>query len=302
MASYPGHGGQDMDESLEEMWTASTRGIQEIDPGVENWKIQSLPLARIKKIMKSEEFVLQELEKDRLQKLAEEEGIDIDTEKPTIKFMISGEAPVLMSKACELLIKDLSFRAWRHTERNRRRTLQRQDLHAAVGESEVYDFLIDIVPRVTSTTTQKVHHSPPSQAVPSAMGLGGAGHTGMAQPGIPHGMMQMQSGLQTGLTVANSMPQGMVATGQEESNAGMIQVLQTHQLAQPTQQQAYQYDSKQHSASTQSHHIPQQMQQLHHEHQQVQHQNAIEGTSAMAQQPTGQSGHLPTGSAEFWHQ
>jgi hypothetical protein len=33
MASYPGHGGQDMDDSLEEMWMTSTRGIQEIDPG-----------------------------------------------------------------------------------------------------------------------------------------------------------------------------------------------------------------------------------------------------------------------------
>jgi hypothetical protein len=33
MTSYPGHGGQDMDESLEEMWMTSTRDIQEIDPG-----------------------------------------------------------------------------------------------------------------------------------------------------------------------------------------------------------------------------------------------------------------------------
>ncbi|EEC43265.1 predicted protein, partial [Phaeodactylum tricornutum CCAP 1055/1] len=87
-----------------------------------NWKIQTLPLARIKKIMKK-------------------------SEKAAVKFMISGEAPLLMSKACELLVKELSARAWQHTERNRRRTLQRQDIHAAVGESEVYDFLIDIVPR-----------------------------------------------------------------------------------------------------------------------------------------------------------
>jgi hypothetical protein len=33
MASYPGHGGQDMDDGLEEMWMTSTRDIQEIDPG-----------------------------------------------------------------------------------------------------------------------------------------------------------------------------------------------------------------------------------------------------------------------------
>lgn len=100
--------------------------------------------------MKSEEFILQELEKEKQQK-AVDEGQPVDSEKNGVKFMISGEAPVLMSKACELLIRDLSFRAWRHTERNRRRTLQRQDLHAAVGESEVYDFLIDIVPRVSTS-------------------------------------------------------------------------------------------------------------------------------------------------------
>jgi Histone-like transcription factor (CBF/NF-Y) and archaeal histone len=100
--------------------------------------------------MKSEEIILQELERDRQTHERSEASPD-NQERANIKFMISGEAPVLMSKACELLIKDLSFRAWQHTERNRRRTLQKQDLHAAVGESEVYDFLIDIVPRVQTT-------------------------------------------------------------------------------------------------------------------------------------------------------
>jgi nuclear transcription factor Y gamma len=142
---------------------------------VENWKIQTLPLARIKKIMKSEEFVLQELEKEKQQKAAEE-GQD-NGEKAGVKFMISGEAPVLMSKACELLIRDLSFRAWRHTERNRRRTLQRQDLHAAVGESEVYDFLIDIVPRVTAPKTS----APTPTEANSTMGS-------TIPPGIPLGL------------------------------------------------------------------------------------------------------------------
>lgn len=114
----------------------------------ENWKVQALPLARVKKIMKSEEIILQEIERERQQ----QEGLSTE-EKPAIKFMISAEAPLLMSKACELLIKELSSRAWLHTERNRRRTLQKQDVHAAVGESEVYDFLIDIVPRVAGSPT-----------------------------------------------------------------------------------------------------------------------------------------------------
>ena len=113
--------------------------------------------------MKTEEFILQELEKDRLKA----EGVDPESEdnKPGIKFMIAGEAPVVVSRACELLIKELTCRDWQHTERNRRRTLQRQDIHAAVGESDVYDFLIDIVPRVTSSTSRSV----PAQADPTGM-------------------------------------------------------------------------------------------------------------------------------------
>jgi nuclear transcription factor Y, gamma len=146
----------------------------------ENWKVQALPLARIKKIMKSEEMIIQELEKEKQSK----EDNDNEDTKPSVKFMISGESPVLMSKACELLIRDLTFRAWRHTERNRRRTLQRQDLHSAVGESEVYDFLIDIVPRVVP---QSKSNSSPGELPADAA----AAHMGAipgAIPQIPYGI------------------------------------------------------------------------------------------------------------------
>jgi len=114
--------------------------------------------------MKSEEFILQELEKDRLR----DQGLDIDSpDKTGVKFMISSEAPLVMSKACELLVKEITNRAWQHTERNRRRTLQRQDVLAAVGESEVFDFLIDIVPRVAITRVPGTQppgdaHQPPN--------------------------------------------------------------------------------------------------------------------------------------------
>lgn len=119
----------------------------------ENWKVQTLPLARIKKIMKSEEFALQVLERQKRLESGEEVEVIV---KPGAKFMISAEAPLLMTKACELLIQELCLRAWKHTDTSRRKTLQRGDVHAAVGESDAFDFLIDIVPRVTvapSTTT-----------------------------------------------------------------------------------------------------------------------------------------------------
>jgi histone H3/H4 len=206
----------------------------------ENWKIQTLPLARVKKIMKSEEIILQELEKERLQREASENGAE-NQERANIKFMISGEAPVLMSKACELLIKDLSFRAWQHTERNRRRTLQRQDLHAAVGESEVYDFLIDIVPRVQAvppaqgpaaaaapapTTTMNAPemsfptHLPPGLAMSMNMNPAVVQHSAPAMAGIPVGAPQPATqqtaapvaGIDTTITQA-----GLIQYGQSDA-------------------------------------------------------------------------------------
>lgn len=61
--------------------------------------------------------------------------------------MISAEAPVLFAKACEMFIQELSMRSWTHTEENKRRTLQRSDIAAALAKSDMFDFLIDIVPR-----------------------------------------------------------------------------------------------------------------------------------------------------------
>jgi histone H3/H4 len=77
-----------------------------------------LPLARIKKIMKIDDEVR----------------------------MITAEAPVLFSKACELFVLDLTMRAWAHTSESSRRTLQRCDIADAIREGEGFDFLVDIVP------------------------------------------------------------------------------------------------------------------------------------------------------------
>ncbi|XP_054275748.1 nuclear transcription factor Y subunit gamma-like isoform X3 [Macrosteles quadrilineatus] len=88
-------------------------------------KTQALPLARIKKIMKLDEDVK----------------------------MISAEAPMLFSKAAELFIHELTLRAWIHTEDNKRRTLQRNDIAMAITKYDQFDFLIDIVPRDEIKTT-----------------------------------------------------------------------------------------------------------------------------------------------------
>ncbi|KAI8050228.1 histone-fold-containing protein [Syncephalis plumigaleata] len=61
--------------------------------------------------------------------------------------MISAEAPILFAKACEIMIRELTMRAWIHAEENKRRTLQRSDIATAISKSDMFDFLIDIVPR-----------------------------------------------------------------------------------------------------------------------------------------------------------
>eukprot|EP00953_Heterococcus_sp_UTEX-ZZ885_P012251 7025-Heterococcus_DN1.PRE.2 len=70
-------------------------------------------------------------------------------EAGAVRFMISSDAPVMLAKASELFIRELSLRASTYTEeqQNKRRTLQRQDFSSAIGKTDTYDFLIDIVPR-----------------------------------------------------------------------------------------------------------------------------------------------------------
>ena len=76
-----------------------------------------LPLARIKRIMKSDEDVR----------------------------MIRAEAPVLFAKACELFILELTLRAYCNSENTDRRNLQKEDIYAAVKNTDIFDFLDDVL-------------------------------------------------------------------------------------------------------------------------------------------------------------
>ncbi|KAG0207261.1 hypothetical protein BGX28_001480 [Mortierella sp. GBA30] len=93
--------------------------MHEIENVPQDFKLHHLPLARIKKVMKTDEDVK----------------------------MISAEAPMLFDKGCEIFITELTIRAWIHAEENKRRTLQRSDIAAAITKTDMFDFLIDIVPR-----------------------------------------------------------------------------------------------------------------------------------------------------------
>lgn len=168
------------------------KNIKVIEPGN-----QLLPLARIKKIMKLDEDVK----------------------------MISAEAPLLFAKATEIFIHELTLRAWLHTEDNKRRTLQRNDIAMAISKYDQFDFLIDIVPRdeikpkketENKSTVQEVFYvqTPTQQiqtvTVPSVVQT--SPQTGTAQT------IQLQNGLQAAATptqniILQSPTQTQVPTG-----------------------------------------------------------------------------------------
>ncbi|XP_019058613.1 PREDICTED: nuclear transcription factor Y subunit C-1-like [Tarenaya hassleriana] len=146
------HHQQHQQEQLQMFWSFQRQEIEHVN----DFKNHQLPLARIKKIMKADEDVR----------------------------MISAEAPILFAKACELFILELTIRSWLHAEENKRRTLQKNDIAAAITRTEIFDFLVDIVPRdeikdeaalggvVTPTASGVPYYYPP-----------------MGQPAGPGGMM-----------------------------------------------------------------------------------------------------------------
>ncbi|KAE9448156.1 hypothetical protein C3L33_19945, partial [Rhododendron williamsianum] len=106
---------QQLQQQLQSFWANQYQEIEKVT----DFKNHSLPLARIKKIMKADEDVR----------------------------MISAEAPIVFARACEMFILELTLRSWNHTEENKRRTLQKNDIAAAITRTDIFDFLVDIVPR-----------------------------------------------------------------------------------------------------------------------------------------------------------
>ncbi|KAL9667128.1 hypothetical protein QQ045_001477 [Rhodiola kirilowii] len=51
------------------------------------------------------------------------------------------------TKACEIFILEMTIRLWLHAEENKRCMLQKNDIAAAIKRTDIFDFLVDIVPR-----------------------------------------------------------------------------------------------------------------------------------------------------------
>jgi nuclear transcription factor Y gamma len=108
-----------LNTSLNSFWKEQLKIVQNYKQQTEqDFKTHNdLPLARIKRIMKSDEDVR----------------------------MISAEAPVLFAKACELFILDLSIRSWNYSQLHKRRTLQKEDIREAIQKTDIFDFLVDVI-------------------------------------------------------------------------------------------------------------------------------------------------------------
>ena len=161
--------------------------------------------------MKQEEAILQELEKERREREEEEKGVDRSAHDVVSRLMIAGEAPIVMEKACEFMVMELAVRSWRHTEQNRRKTLQRQDVHVAVGENEMFDFLIDLVPRVLPSGP------PPAEVPPMPAET-------MTNPTIAHpeGVLRQQEQQ----APAVQQPQGAIGLSDAETRYAQLQEMQ----------------------------------------------------------------------------
>ncbi|KAI3825720.1 hypothetical protein L1987_07305 [Smallanthus sonchifolius] len=136
---------QQQHQQLQMFWNYQRQEIEQVN----DFKNHQLPLARIKKIMKADEDVR----------------------------MISAEAPILFAKACELFILELTIRSWLHAEENKRRTLQKNDIAAAITRTDIFDFLVDIVPR---------EEIKDDVSVSGGGGLGVGGMVGSTASGLPY--------------------------------------------------------------------------------------------------------------------
>uniref|UniRef100_A0A0K3CQY2 BY PROTMAP: gi/472581772/gb/EMS19487.1/ nuclear transcription factor Y, gamma [Rhodosporidium toruloides NP11] gi/647402508/emb/CDR48741.1/ RHTO0S20e00364g1_1 [Rhodosporidium toruloides] n=1 Tax=Rhodotorula toruloides TaxID=5286 RepID=A0A0K3CQY2_RHOTO len=103
----------------------------------DDFKHQALPLARIKKVAKMDPEVQ--------------------------NTMISSEVTILFEKACQIFIQELTARAHLVSMSAKRRTISRADVAQAVSRSDMFDFLIDIVPR-TERPTASTSHTPATPA------------------------------------------------------------------------------------------------------------------------------------------
>ena len=93
-------------------------GVQSLDDKKDFKKHNDLPIARIKRIMKSDQDVR----------------------------MISAETPVIFARACEMFIMDITIRATQYAEYdNERLVLTKKSIADTIKNTDIFDFLMEIL-------------------------------------------------------------------------------------------------------------------------------------------------------------
>lgn len=155
--------------------------INQLEMQEQDFRTHQLPLARIKKVMKSAEDIK----------------------------MIAAEAPVLFAKGCEVFITELTMRAWIHAEENKRRTLQRGDIAMAISKADMFDFLIDIVPREDTFLSRPYHDAGGAGGnAAAAAAAAAASNSGGGLPHHPHPEDMVNNDSGHGLGPQHGVPGG----------------------------------------------------------------------------------------------
>ncbi|KAG6811389.1 hypothetical protein H0H92_007633, partial [Tricholoma furcatifolium] len=119
--------GEPLNEFLRSFWQ---RQIDAAEQEAPDYRHPPLPLARIKKVMKSD---------------------------PDVKMI-----------AADVFISEITARAFIVADANKRRTLSRSDIAKALSKSDQFDFLIDIVPRDDIPFASGKKSDPSSNAKPES--------------------------------------------------------------------------------------------------------------------------------------
>ncbi|KAM7277766.1 hypothetical protein ACFE04_004900 [Oxalis oulophora] len=108
---------QEHKDKLDAFWQEKNLEALDIDPKSGEMKNHPFPLARIRRIMKSDEKVK----------------------------MVSAETIILFAKASELFLQELTLRSWMQTKEGRHKTVQRRDIAKSIQTHPTMDFLEDRV-------------------------------------------------------------------------------------------------------------------------------------------------------------
>ncbi|KAM7455999.1 hypothetical protein BLSTO_03243 [Blastocystis sp. subtype 1] len=100
------------------MWKAQLDNVQSNPNDKKDFKKHNdLPIARIKRIMKSDQDVR----------------------------MISAETPVIFARACEMFIMDITIRSTQYAEYdNERLVLTKKSILDTIKNTDIFDFLMEI--------------------------------------------------------------------------------------------------------------------------------------------------------------